>query len=115
MALAAELRATGVPSTSVDNGWEYNLGVELQHADHINMSTVEFPTNAYTPQPLPSRLTCPMYWYARSPHIRPICGVSFDPHACYGPAPFAPVHSSRWLASSPGTLYVVHYLPQSNR
>ena len=36
-------------------------------------------------------------------------GVSFDPNACYGPAPFAPATYSRWLASKPGTLYVVKY------
>ncbi|HEY5214109.1 MAG TPA: hypothetical protein VIJ38_13925 [Acidobacteriaceae bacterium] len=34
--------------------------------------------------------------------------ISFDPSACYGPAPFAPIHYSRWLASKPGTLYVVN-------
>jgi hypothetical protein len=109
--LAAELRANGLPDTSVDNGWEYNLGVELRYADHINMSTVEFPANAYTPQPpLPSG-TCAMYWHDRFPHIHPRYGISFDPNTCYGPAPFAPVHYTRWLASSPGTLYVVNYTP----
>jgi hypothetical protein len=109
--LAAELRANGLPDTSVDNGWEYNLGVELQYADHINMSTVEFPANAYTPQPPLPAGTCAMYWHDRFPHIHPHYGISFDPNACYGPAPFAPVHYTRWLASSPGTLYVVNYTP----
>ena len=35
---------------------------------------------------------CPMLWYDLTPHIHPLYGVSFDPDACYGPAPFAPVH-----------------------
>jgi hypothetical protein len=109
--LATELRAAGIPDTSVNNGWEYNLGVELQHADHINMSTVEFPAGAYTPTPPLPAGTCPMYWHDRFPHIHPRFGISFDPNACYGSAPFAPVHYARWLASSPGTLYVVRYTP----
>jgi hypothetical protein len=113
VATAAELRAAGVPDTSVDNSWEYNVDVELQHADHINDPTIVVPAHAYVPiPPLPAG-TCPMWWYDETPHIHPLYGVSFDPSACYGPAPFAPVHYSRWLASNPGTLYVVRYTPPS--
>lgn len=109
--LAAELRAHGVPDTTVDSGWEYNLGVELQHADHINMSTVEFPVNAYTPQPPLPAGTCFMYWHDRFPHIHPHYAISYKPDACYGPAPFAPVPYTRWLAASPDALYVVNDTP----
>ncbi len=45
-----------------------------------------------------------------TPHILPRYGVSFDPNACYGPAPFTPVHYTRWPYLAPGTLYVVNYL-----
>jgi hypothetical protein len=54
-----------------------------------------------------------MFWHGKTPHIHPVYGVSFDSNACYGPAPFAPVHYSRWLARNPGTLYVVRYTPPS--
>jgi hypothetical protein len=113
VALAAELRAAGIPDTSVDNGWEYNFGVELHYADHLNVPTIAVPANAYVPTPpLPSG-TCLMLLYDQTPHIHPLYGISFDPNVCYGLAPFAPVHYSRWLASSPGTLYVVNYTAQS--
>ena len=107
--LAAELRATGIPDTSVDNGFEYNFEVELQHAKFINDPGIALPANAYVPTPPLPAGTCPMFWYEKTPHIHPLYGVSFDPNACYGPAPFAPIHYSRWLASEPGTLYVVRY------
>jgi hypothetical protein len=108
VALADELLANGVPPTSVDNGWEYNLGVELQHAPAINFPGILVPAHAYVPvPPLPS--TCIMYWYNYTPHIRPLYSVSFDPNACDGPAPFAPVHYSRWLARTPGSLYAVRF------
>jgi hypothetical protein len=113
VALAAELRADGVPDTSVDNGWEYNFGVELQHADHINVPMVVVPANAYIPVPPLSAGTCPMLFYDYTPHIKPLYGVSYDPNECYGPAPFAPVHYSRWLARTPGALYVVRYTAPS--
>jgi hypothetical protein len=109
VAMAAELRAADVPDTSVDNGWEYNIDVELQHARYINNPGIVLPANAYIPAPALPAGTCSMIYHDVSPHIRPIYGISFDPNACYGPAPFAPVQYSRWLASEPGTLYVVNY------
>jgi hypothetical protein len=111
VALASELRAAGVPDTSVNNGWEYNFVVELQHAPYLNDSRIVLPANAYVPQPPLPAGTCPMIWYEKTPHIHPLYGVSFDPDACYGLAPFAPVHYSRWPYRTPGTLYVVRYVP----
>jgi hypothetical protein len=111
VALAAELNAAGIPDTSVDNAWEYNFNVELQHSDHINDYRIVLPEHAYVPTPPLPAGTCPMSYFDETPHIRPIYGISFDPKACYGPAPFAPVTFSRWLGSGPGTLYVVRYTP----
>jgi hypothetical protein len=114
-ALAAELRANGVPDTSVNNGWEYNFDVELQKANHINHPLIAVPANAYILPPPPPADQCPMSWQDRTPHIHPLYGVSFDPGACYGLAPFIPVHYSRWPYRIPGTLYVVRYIPASRR
>ena len=109
VAIAAELRAAGVPDTSVDNGWEYNSEVELQHAAAINDLRMVIPANAYVPTPPLPASTCAMNEFDETPHIHPLYGISFDPNECYGPAPFTPVAYSRWLASRSGTLYVVRY------
>jgi hypothetical protein len=111
VALAAELRANGVPDTSVDNGWDYNFGVELQHAPSINFPAIVIPAHAYIPTPPLPAGTCPMFYSDYTPHIRPLYGVSFTPDACYGLAPFAPMHYSRWPYRTPGTLYVVRSTP----
>jgi hypothetical protein len=113
--MAAEVRTAGVPDTAVDNGWEYNAWVELQHADYINDSRIAFPAHAYVPTPPLPAGTCKMNWHDQAPHIQPRYGISFEPNECYGPAPFAPVHYSRWLASMPGTLYVVYYTAPPKR
>ena len=113
--LAAELRAAGIPDTSFDNGWEHNFDIELQHSDHINFPGIVVPAHAYVLTPPPPTNACHAFWYDLTPHIHPLYGVSFDPNACYGPAPFAPVHYSRWPYSIPGTLYVVRYTPPSQR
>ncbi|MGA8938351.1 MAG: glycosyltransferase family 39 protein [Acidobacteriaceae bacterium] len=109
-ALAAELRANGVPDTSVDNGWEYNNSVEIHQAGHINDPSIVTPAHAYVPVAPPSTDTCFLHGYFAFPHIHPIYGISFTPNACHGPAPFAPVHYSRWPYPTPGTLYVIRYI-----
>jgi hypothetical protein len=113
VALAAELNANHVPDTSVDNGWEYNFAVELQRAGFLNDPRIEVPAHAYAPRPPLSPATCRSTNLDYTPHIQPLYGASFTPNACYGLAPFAPVHYSRWPYSTPGTLYVVRYLPPS--
>jgi hypothetical protein len=111
--LASELRAAGIPDTAVDNGWEYNFGVELQNASHINTPGIEVPANAYQhPSQAPPE-GCPFNEWDYTPHIHPAYSISFDPNACYGPAPFAPVHYSRWPYTKAGTLYVVRSKPSS--
>jgi hypothetical protein len=107
--LAGELHAAGVPDTSVDSGWEYNLNVELQHASHINYPESLAPANTFVP-PVSSPIgICPMaeFWRTFTPHIHAIYVISFDPNVCGGPAPIAPAHYSRWPALTPGTLYVM--------
>ncbi len=110
-ALAAELRTAGVPDARVDNGWEYNSSVEIERAGYVNDPHIVTPAQAYTPVSPPAADACPMHGYEGFREIHPLYGVSFDPKACYGEAPFAPVHYSRWPYSNPGTLYVVRYLP----
>ena len=111
VALVHELSAAGIPPTSVDNGWEYNTSVELQHAAYINNFRMAVPPHAYVPTPPPPASHCPMSDFDEFPHIHPLYGVSFSPNACYGQAAFAPVHYSRWPYRTPGTLYIVRYTP----
>jgi hypothetical protein len=114
VAVATELSQANVPETSVDNGWEYNVVAELHHANHDNNPGIVLPAHAYVPTPPPAPGNCRMIYYDETPHIQPLYTVSLDPNACYGQAPFAPVHYSRWLAASPGTLYVVKHTAPVN-
>ena len=113
VAMAAEIRAAHVPDTSVDNGWEYNLLVELQHTPYINNPSIATAANPYIPAPPVPAGACAMVLGNNTPHVHPIYGVSFEPGICAGAAPFAPIHYSRWLTSEPGTLYVVRYTDSS--
>ncbi len=109
VALAAEVRAAGVPDASASYGWEYDYVTALRHSDHLNGPGVRMPPKTEAPKSLP-RAGSPMGSHLAA-QSHPLYGVSFDPNALGGPAPFAPVHYSRWPYRTPGTLYVVRYLP----
>ncbi len=115
--LAAQMRSAGIPDTAVDQGWDFDFDTELQHSSHINDPRIVLPAHAYVPVAFPAAEPCwakdGFYFYV--PHLHPLYGVSFDPNACYGPAPFSPVHFSRWPYRTPGTLYVVRYLPPAKQ
>jgi hypothetical protein len=113
--LADELYSNGVHDTSFDGGWESNIAIELRHADHINSPRIALPADAYVPTPPLPHGSCPMHWYDYTPHIHPLYTVSLGPNACYGAAPFAPVHYSHWPYRTPGTLYVVRSTPATRQ
>jgi hypothetical protein len=106
--LANELVDAGVPDTAVDNGWEYNWGVQLRQAGYINDARITLPLHVIVNVPR-SPGKCQMWWHERTPQVQPVYAVSFNRAACYGPAPFAPVTYSQWFESQPGTLYVVRF------
>jgi hypothetical protein len=109
--LASEFLAAGVPPTSVDSGWEYDFGVELQHSSHIGSFRLDGPIDTPAPKLSPTPANCSLISSEHTPHIHPLYAIAFDPTACYGLAPFAPIHYSRWPYQTPGTLYVVRYTP----
>jgi hypothetical protein len=109
--LANELHAQGVPFTSIDGGWDYNLGTELQNSNHINFPLIKVPANAYViPRSAPPAY-CHGFWLDFTPHVHPVYATSFFPDDCYGRAPFAPVQYRPWPLGRPINLYAVRYAP----
>jgi hypothetical protein len=113
VAIADEVRNHEVPDTAVNYGWEYNLSVELQHAVTINDYRIVLPEHTYAVVPPTPEGICQTWWNDKTPHIHALYGLTYDPNTCKGPAPFAPVTYSQWLAS-PATLYIVKYIDPSN-
>jgi hypothetical protein len=113
--LASELHSKGVPFTSIDGHWDYNLDTELENSNHINDRRIKIPADAFvTPPPVPSG-SCKVFWNERTPHIQAVYGISFSPDSCYGRAPFAPVQYRPWPLRIPINLYSVRYAPPDRR
>jgi hypothetical protein len=111
VALADELHAAGIPYTAIDGGWDYNLDTELQNSNHINDPLIKNPAGAYVPLgPAPAG-NCQALENYLTPHVHPVYGISFQPDACYGGAPFAPVQYRPWPFRAPVNLYAVRYAP----
>jgi hypothetical protein len=106
VALVAELRSAGVPDTSIDDGPEDNGWVQLQHSPTLNDHRIVVPAHTFFPVAPPTG-ACPLYLYEDLPLIHPRYAISFDPAACDGPAPFAPVRYSRWIFPGNPALYAV--------
>jgi hypothetical protein len=108
-----ELLAAGVPVVSIDGGWEQNMWTQLQYSDHVNDPRILLPAHSYIP---PAHdWPCEGEHDEDVPVIQPVYAISNVPDACFGPAPFAPVHYSRWPYPTPGTLYVVYAVPPRTR
>ncbi len=134
MALTNELQAAGVPDNTVDGGFEYNYSVELENGGHINDERLTNPPHSYVPIDKYRGFTCsvgpaPETWAKLTPeqrfnvevkqetdinlpHFMPRYGIAFEPHACRGSSPFAPVSYLRWLGFRRTTLSAVRYGPR---
>ncbi|HEV2575566.1 MAG TPA: glycosyltransferase family 39 protein [Acidobacteriaceae bacterium] len=109
--LANEIHASGVPFTAIDGSWDYNFDTELDIATHLNNRLLKVPANGYIPPPPQPADDCLATWYAYTPHIHALYGVSLFRDICYGEAPFAPVQYRPWPLRKPINLYAVRYLP----
>lgn len=109
--LATELTTTGIEDTAIDGGFEYNDEVELRHSPFLNDERIVNPPGSYRVMDPHRAPTCD----GRSDldehyrHGHPRYGFAFNPQACAGPAPFAPVAYASWLKLRPVVLYAVHY------
>lgn len=134
IALANQLQAAGVPDNTIDGGYEYNFQVELERGGHVNDERLTNPPNSYVPLDKYRGFTCQVHSAVgpgndltpqqrfkfelsqetdpRLLHFAPLYGVAYEPDACRGPAPFAPVRYFRWLGFQSTKLYVVKFGPR---
>jgi hypothetical protein len=108
-----QVLSTGISPNAVDFGWDQNGWVALQQAPGVNDSRIVNPPNTHIPIRDPHLPFC--YGQSTSfglfPRLAPQFGVAYDPNACAGLAPFAPVSYISWLSMQPVYLYVVKYPP----
>jgi hypothetical protein len=113
VALGQEVLDTGIPPFAVDFGWEQNGWVELQSHPAVNDKRIINPRSSYIhiEDPLLPYCYGQSIYFGNYPHLAPRYGISFEPNACAGAAPFTPVAYTSWPDLRRAPLYVVKYPP----
>ncbi len=112
---ADALRASGVPRTGMDVGFEYDGWTQLEAGGHINSPQIELPAGAYHPVAHGSTTAQPCrFWYLDyTPVVHPAYMVTFQPMPCLAPSRFPPVEYRTWLPPFHRTLYIEQPLAAS--
>ena len=117
-----EIRASGVPRTEIQGGYEYDGWTQTEVAGYINNPWIKVPAGAYhpvKPQPVPD--ACEYTFSSYTPAIHPKYTVIFPPVWCIfppvwclEPSKYSPANYRTWLPPFKGTIYVQE-IPGSSR
>jgi len=103
-----EIRSEGVGRTSIRGGWGYDGWTQLEVTGYVNEPNLTVPAGAYHIPPSDADgSACQNAFHRFTPSIKARFMLSFDPSACLGLAPFAPVRFRTWFAPHQQTVYVV--------
>jgi hypothetical protein len=104
----ARIRASGVPATSIQGGFDYDGWTQIEAAGYINDARLRNPANAYqvnlSPLQLPER--CRLNFAEYTPAIHPEYFVVFEPMTCLAPSKYPPVSYRTWLPPFRREVYI---------
>jgi hypothetical protein len=109
-AAVTEIRATGVPATLIDAGFNQNMMTQIDSVGYLNDPRIRVPKTVYISRSTPYPEDCRPQGDSLTPAVVPGYTLSFDPAACGGPSRFAPVSYRQWLWGETATVYVVKTL-----
>jgi hypothetical protein len=103
----AELRAAGVPDTSIDGGFEQNGMTQIEQVGYINDPRIRVPRRVFVAPTARFPAGCAPWLAYLTPVIVPGFSLSYDQDACGGNSRFAPISYSNWLERSRVSVYIV--------
>jgi hypothetical protein len=108
LAAINELRAAGIPDSSIDGGWEQRAMTQIDRCGFINYSPIHMYAKAPPAPPSPPSGSCKVPKDYLTPIVVPQYTVSFDPAAEGGPSRFPSITYRDWLWPRIVTFYIVH-------
>jgi len=106
---ANEIRATGVPRTEIQGGFEYDSWTQIEDGGHINDPRLVVPSGAYHPVTRPQSVpdACGLDFAPLTPAVHPEFSLVFAKKiGCLAPSAFPPVRYRTWLPPFHATIYV---------
>jgi hypothetical protein len=110
----AELRAAGVPDTSIDGGFEHNGMTQIDLFGYINDPRIRVPAIHLVEETPIFPEDCKPQLASLTPAIVPGYALSFDPKACGGLSGFPAVTYRNWLGEREVSIYIVKTEKGSN-
>ena len=99
LAAINEIRASGVPRTAIQGGFEYDAWTQIENGGYINDPGLKIPAGAYHPptgrQTLPAE--CQLDFAPYTPAIHPKYTIAFGEMWCLAPSKFPSVGYRTWL------------------
>jgi hypothetical protein len=104
-----EVRASGVPRTEIQGGFEYDGWTQIEDGGYINEPQLKVPAGAYhpdtRPQPLPK--ACQLDFASYMPAIHPKYSIVFaEKMWCLDPSKYPTVYYRTWLPPYNRAIYV---------
>ena len=103
-----ELRAAGIPDTSIDGGFEHNGMVQIEQYGYINDPRIHLRATDQIKQPPAFPAECQPDSSKLTPAIVPGYALSYDANACGGRSSFTPIMYPEWLAFRSVPVYIVN-------
>jgi len=116
VAAVAQIRASGVPTTSIQGGFDYDGWTQIEAAGYINDPRIVNPPNAYKPSTEALRLPsqCRLNFAPYAPAIQPRYFVVFSLMPCLQLSHYQPVTYHTWLPPFHRTIFI-QQAPRSNQ
>lgn len=111
-----EVRASGVPRTNIQGGFEYDGRTETEARGHINNPLMAVPAGEHPPDihPQPAADQCTFDFAPYTPVIHPRYTIVFPKMPCLAPSKYPPVSYRTWLPPFKGTIYIQTIPEHSN-
>ena len=99
VAAIAQIHASGVPTTSIQGGFDYDGWTQIEAAGYVNDARIVNPANAYKPslEPLKLPSQCQLGFAPYTPAIHPKYFVVFSVMSCLQASRYEPVTYRTWL------------------
>jgi hypothetical protein len=112
-AAVAQIHALGVPTTSIQGGFDYDGWTQIEAAGYINDPRIRNPPDAYQPnrEPLTLQSRCRLDFARYTPAIQPTYFVVFSVMPCLQLSGYRSVTYRTWLPPFRRTIFIQEATP----
>ncbi len=113
---ANEIRASGIPRTAIDGGFEYDGWTQIEDGGHLNSPFIQVPAGAYDPnvKSFPLAPACQKVATRQMPAVKPKYFLTLQRMDCLSPSNFPAAEYHAWLPPFHRKVFV-QQLPEKSK